>query len=87
MLLFRNMNRDCIAGPKKLSLGLLVGLALSIGGCPKQSALRESSSGSALVLFRGVQLGAVSALSVDTLLLSEELGNMSSMHGISPLPP
>lgn len=63
------MNRDCVAGPKRLALGLLVGLALSIGGCPKQSALRESSSGSALVLFRGVQLSAVSALSVDTLLL------------------
>lgn len=32
-----------------------MGLALSIGGCPKQWTLRESSNGSALVLFPSVQ--------------------------------
>lgn len=86
VVLLRNMNREYIAGPYKLDLGLLVGLALSIGGFPRQPALRERSNGSAFVLFSRCStwklqpLVAVSALSVDTLLLSKELRNMGSMH-------
>lgn len=39
MVFLRNMNREYIAGPFKLDLELL---ASSIGGCLKQSTLKES---------------------------------------------
>lgn len=51
VVVLRTRNREYLAGPYKLDLGLLARLALSIGGCPKQLTLRESSNGSTLVLF------------------------------------